>query len=124
MGDTVFLRGLRADAVIGVHDWERRIRQELVVDLELATDVRAAAAHDRLADALDYDAVARRVTALVEGSSFLLIESLAEAIVALLQREFGIRWLRLRLAKPGAVANAAAVGVEIERGMRGPSTSS
>jgi dihydroneopterin aldolase len=113
--DVVFLRGLRADAVIGVHAWERRIRQVLVIDLELAADVRRAASRDALEDALDYDAVARRVTALVEGSSFQLIESLAEAIVAVLQQEFGIAWLRLRLTKPGAVPNAEGVGIEIER---------
>ena len=118
MSDIVFLRGLRADAVIGVHDWERRIRQTLVIDLDLATDIRAAAADDRLEFALDYDAVAAAVTALVQGSSFLLIESLAEAITALLQREFGIPWMRLRLCKPGAVANADGVGLEIERGTR------
>jgi dihydroneopterin aldolase len=130
MTDTIFLRGLRADAVIGVHDWERGIRQTLLIDLDLATDVRAAAAQDRLADALDYDAVARRVTHLVEGSRYQLIESLAEAIVTLLQQDMGIPWLRLRLTKPGAVANAEAVGLEIERRVpaqkseRPPSTAS
>lgn len=117
-GDIVFLRGLRADAVIGVYAWERGIRQTLLIDLELATDVRAAAARDALQDALDYDALARRVTGLVEGSSYQLIESLAEAIAALLQQELGIAWLRLRLTKPGAVGNADAVGLEIERGER------
>ena len=118
MADIVFLRGLRADAVIGIHDWERRIRQTLVIDLDLATDVRAAAARDHIDDALDYDTVAGRVTALVEGSEFQLIESLAEAIVTLLREEMGITWLRLRLAKLGAVANADSVGLEIERGTR------
>lgn len=113
--DTVEIRGLRADAVIGVHDWERRIRQTLLIDLDLATDVRAAAAHDNLADALDYAAVAKRVTTLVEQSSYQLIESVAEGIVATLQQEFGIRWLRLRISKPGAVANAHNISVLIER---------
>jgi dihydroneopterin aldolase len=113
--DLVEIRGLRADAVIGVHDWERRIRQTLVIDLDLATDVRAAAAHDALADALDYDAVSKRLTRLVEESSYQLIESVAEAIATTLQTEFGVRWLRLRISKPGAVANAQNVSVLIER---------
>ena len=113
--DIVEIRGLRADAVIGVFEWERKIRQTLVIDLDLATDARAAAAHDRLGDALDYDAIAKRVTALVEHSSCQLIESVAEAIVALLQQEFGVRWLRLRISKPGAIANAQTVSVVIER---------
>ena len=118
MRDVVFIQGLRADAVIGVHDWERRLRQTLVIDLSLASDGSVAAATDQLPEALDYDAVAQRVTALVEASRFQLIESLAEAIARVLREEFGIPWLRLRLSKPGAVANAEAVGIEIERGAR------
>ena len=118
MTDTVFIRGLRADAVIGVHDWERRLRQTLVIDLTLAADVRTAAARDQLQDALDYDAVARAVTELVENNRFRLIETLAEAIAAHLREQFGIAWLRVRLDKPGAVPNAETVGVEIERGAR------
>ena len=118
MRDVVFIRGLRADAVIGVHDWERRLRQTLVIDVTLATDAGSAATTDRLPETLDYDAVAQRVSALVEGSQFRLIESLAEAIANLLREEFGVPWLHLRLSKPGAVANAEAVGIEIERGAR------
>ena len=116
--DTVFIRGLCADTVIGVHDWERGVRQRLVLDLELATDNRRAAAADRLEDALDYAAVAQRVVAFVENSRCLLIETLAEQVAALLQTEFGVCWLRLRLEKPGAVAQAETVGVLIERGER------
>lgn len=113
--DVVFIRGLRVEAVIGVHAWERAIRQVLVLDLEMQSDVRAAARHDRIADALDYEAVAGRVRALAQASSFQLVESLAECIATVLLKEFGIAWLRLRLAKPGAVDGAQDVGVLIER---------
>jgi dihydroneopterin aldolase len=113
--DVVFIRGLRVDAVIGVHDWERAIRQALVLDLEMQADVRTAALHDRITDALDYEAVARRVRGLAQASSFQLVESLAERIATVLLQEFGIAWLRLRLAKPGAVDGAQDVGVLIER---------
>ena len=116
--DIVYIRGLKAEAVIGVYDWERDIRQQLVLDLDLASDNRAAAAGDDIARAVDYDAISRRVVAYVEESQFQLIETLAERLAALLQEEFEISWLRLRLAKPGAVAAADAVGVEIERGTR------
>ena len=116
MSDTVYIRGLRADAVIGVYEWERHIRQTLVIDLEMHFSIRAAAASDALPDALDYHAVATRVREMVEANTLGLIEGLAERIAVALIDEFGIAWLRLKLAKPGAVPWAEEVGVVIERG--------
>jgi len=116
--DIVFIRELRADAVIGVYDWERSIRQTLVLDLEMAWDNRPAAAGDALGAALDYAAVSSRVIACIEGSSYQLLEALAEDLAALVLAEFGVPWLRLRLCKPGAVQQARDVGVLIERGAR------
>ena len=116
--DTVFISGLRADTVIGVYDWERRIRQTVVLDLEMATDTRPAARSDDVAEALDYAAVADRLLSFIEGSTFQLIETLAEGAAEIVQREFGVPWLRLRVTKPGAVAAAREVGVVIERGER------
>ncbi len=114
--EIVFIRELRADTVIGVYDWERSIRQTVVLDLELAADAGPAAASDDVADALDYAAVSNRLLAFIEGSEFQLLEALAERLADILQGEFGVPWLRLRLAKPGAVAAAREVGVVIERG--------
>ena len=114
----VYIKGLRAQAVIGVYEWERDIRQPLVLDLELASDTARAAASDQIEDALDYAAVSTQVLALVEGSTFQLLETLAEAIAAMIMRDFGVPWLRLRLGKPGAVAEADDVGVIIEVGER------
>ena len=116
--DIVFVRELRADAVIGVYDWERKIRQTLVLDLEMGSDNRRAARQDAIEDALDYAAVCARVGAYIEASEFELIETLAENIADLVLREFQVPWLRLRLCKPGAVAEARDVGVLIERGER------
>lgn len=116
--DTVYIRGLKADAVIGVYDWERGIRQALVLDLELASNNRAAAATDAIEDAVDYDAISGRILAYVSDSEFQLIETLAERIAELVLREFEVKWLRLQLAKPGAVEQAQSVGVIIERGER------
>ena len=114
--DIVFIRELRAETVIGVYDWERSIRQELVLDLEMAADNRRAASDDRVQDALDYAAVSERLLTFIEGSDFQLIETLAEQVAAIVMAEFAVPWLRLRLAKPGAVARARDVGVMIERG--------
>ncbi len=116
--DRVIVRGLRADTVIGVYDWERRVRQRLLLDLELAGDCRRAAADDNLADALDYAGLSERVVAFVEGSDCRLIETLAERVADLVLAEFAVPWLRLTVHKPGAVAAADDVAVMIERGER------
>jgi len=114
----VYIRGLRAQAVIGVYEWERHIRQTLVLDLEMASDTVRAAASDQIGDALDYAALSGRVVALVEASEYQLLETLADAVAGMITREFGVPWLRLRLSKPGAVAAADDVGVIIETGER------
>jgi dihydroneopterin aldolase len=114
--DIVYIKGLRADTVIGVYDWERGVRQQVVLDLELACDNRRAAAGDRIEDAVDYATIAARLLSFIKESEFQLIETLAERLATILLDEFAVPWLRLRLAKPGAVAQAVEVGVTIERG--------
>ncbi len=116
--DIIFLRDLKVDTVIGVFDWERKIRQTVVFDLEMGTDIRRAAASDALADTLDYKAVAKRVAEFVEASEFQLVETLAERVAEIIRSEFGVPWLRLTLNKAGAVSMADGVGVIIERGVR------
>jgi len=116
--DRVFIRGLRVDTVIGVYGWERSVRQTLVLDLELAADIAGPAAADDVAGALDYDAVCQRLRRYGADSRWQLVETFAEGVAALLREEFAVPWLRLRLAKPGAVGGAGDVGVIIERGVR------
>lgn len=117
--DIVFLRDLRIDTVIGIYAWERRIRQTVSLDLEMAADIRRAAASDAITDTLNYKAVAKRVISFVEASQFQLVETLAERIAELVLTEFQVPWLRLRLNKTGAVRGARDVGVIIERGQTG-----
>lgn len=117
--DLLFIEALRIEAVIGVYEWERHLRQTLVFDIEIATDCRRAAATDRMEDALSYKAVAKRLIDFVGKSEFHLVESLAEAVASLLRDEFGATWLRLRVNKEGAVRGARGVGVVIERGAEG-----
>ena len=114
--DTVFIRGLKAKAVIGIFDWEKQIRQNLVLDLDLRADVAHAAASDTLEDAVDYKAISQRVVEFVEDSQFQLVESLAEEIARIVREEFSVGWVRVRIAKPFAVRTAQEVGVVIERG--------
>jgi dihydroneopterin aldolase len=113
--DTVFVRDLRIETVIGIWDWERRIKQVVRIDLEMGSDVRRAAATDGIEDALNYKDVAKRLIAFVEDSRFRLVETLAEAVARIVVTEFGVRWVRVSVAKPGAVQSSKEVGVVIER---------
>lgn len=114
--DIVYIRDLKIQTVIGIYDWERSIRQTVSIDLEMATDIRKAAATDQIDDALDYKTIAKRVIAFVESHDFQLVETLAEKVAGLIREEFAVPWLRLRLSKPGAVRGSQDVGVIIERG--------
>lgn len=116
--DIIFIRELRVETVIGIHDWERQIKQIVVLDLELGTDIRRAAGSDHIDDTLSYSDIADRLTAFISASQFQLVETLAEQVAAILRDEFRVPWLRLTVSKPGAVSNARAVGVSIERGVR------
>ena len=115
MTDTVFIKGLKAASVIGCYDWERDIRQTLMIDLELKADFTRAAQTDALEDALDYAAISQRVIAVCDESRFQLLEALANHLVQLLLAEFGIAGLKMTITKPGAVAEAEGVGVVIDR---------
>ena len=113
--DHVFIEGLEIEALIGIYDWERRIRQPLVFDIEMAFDNRIPAATDAIADTLNYKAVSNRIVEYVSQSSFELVETLAERVAQIILTEFGVQRVRLKLSKPGAVRGARAVGVMIER---------
>jgi dihydroneopterin aldolase len=116
--DIIYLHDLRIDTVIGVFDWERRVRQTVILDLEVAADIRRAADSDDLADTLNYKALAKRLIDFVGHSEYQLVETLAERTAGLILEEFAVPWLRLRVNKQGAVRGARDVGVIIERGKR------
>ncbi len=116
--DTIFINDLRVDTVIGVNEWERRTRQTISIDLELACDCEKAGASDSIDDTLNYKLVSKRVAAFVEESDFQLVETLAERISKLIREEFGVEWVRVRVNKMGALRGARDVGVIIERGER------
>jgi dihydroneopterin aldolase len=114
--DKVFIEALEIETLIGIYDWERRIRQPLVFDIEMAFDNRRPAASDDIVDTLDYKAVSKRLIDYVSQSSFGLVETLAERCAEIILAEFDVAHVRLKLSKPGAVRGARAVGVIIERG--------
>lgn len=113
--DQVFIEGLEIEAIIGVYDWEKTTRQIVLIDLVLGQDNRRAASRDQLEDAVNYDTLARRITEFVAGHPFDLIETVAERCAEIVLREFDVPQLSITVRKPGAVDNAAAVGVRITR---------
>ncbi len=116
--DKIFLTELKIETVIGIWEWERKIRQTVIVDLEMSADIAKAAATDSVEDTLNYKSVAKRIQQFVEESSFQLVETLAEKIAAIVRDEYGVQWVKVRVNKPGAIRGSRDVGVIIERGDR------
>ena len=114
--DKIFLHELKIETIIGIWEWERKIRQTIVIDLEMATDVAKAAGTDDVADALNYKLVAKRLQEFVGESSFQLVETLAERIAGIVRDEFGVSWVKVTVHKPGAIRGSRDVGIIIERG--------
>lgn len=116
--DIVFIEGLEIETIIGIYDWEREVKQIIRIDLEMAWDNKPAAQSEDIAKALNYKDVSKRLISFIGDSEFLLVETMAEAIAEIIQNEFSVKWLSLKLSKPGAIRGAKAVGVKIERGNR------
>ena len=114
--DKIFIHALKTEAIIGIFDWERQVKQTVIVDIEISADVRKAALSDSIDDTLNYKRVAKRVLTFVEESKFHLVETLAEHIAMLILDDFGIAWVRISLSKPGAIRSSRDVGVVVERG--------
>jgi len=113
--DKIFLSALQVECIVGIWEWERRVKQTVIVDLEMAADIRRAAASDRIEDTIDYKRVAKRLLAFVGDSSFSLVETLTEQIARVVIVEFGVAWVKVRVNKQGAIRGARDVGIEIER---------
>lgn len=118
MQDIIFINELRIETVIGIFDWERQIKQTVVLDLELATDISKAAVSDHIDDTIDYKTLTKKVITFVEASEFQLVETLAERVCELVRNDFNVAWVRLKLNKTGALRGARDVGILIERGQR------
>ena len=114
--DIIYIRELKIDTLIGIYGWERQVKQTLVFDIEMASDIRKAAATDSIEDTLNYKAIAKRLIDFVTHSEFQLVETLAERSAEIILTEFSVTWVKLQLNKKGAVRGARDVGIIIERG--------
>lgn len=113
--DTIFLRDMRVETVIGIWDWERKIKQTVSIDLEMGADISRAAATDHIDDTLNYKRVAKRIQTFVGESEFQLVETMTEKIAAIILGEFDVPWVTVSVNKPGAIRGARDVGVRIHR---------
>ena len=116
--DIVFITDLRIETIIGIYDWERKVKQTISLDLEMGADIRKSAETDAIEDTLNYKAVAKRLITFVGASEYQLVETLAEKIAAIVLTEFGVPWVKLTVHKPGALRGSRDVGILIERGSR------
>ncbi len=116
--DIIYLNELKIATIIGIWDWERKIKQEIVIDLEMGADIARAAETDHIDNTLDYKAVAKRLIQYVGASEFQLVETLAERVAAIVRDEFGVPWVKVKIDKRGAIRGAQGVGVIIERGTK------
>ena len=111
----IFIHDLRVEARIGVYDWERHLPQTIRLDLELGAPSEKPFASGRIADALDYAKVVERLKAFAKDAPPPLLERFAEKVAQLVLTEFEPTWVRVRVAKLGALAGVKEIGVEIER---------
>jgi dihydroneopterin aldolase len=113
--DKIFIHALKTEAIVGIFDWERQVKQSVVIDLEYSADIRKAALTDSIGDTVNYKGVAKRILAFIETSQFHLVETLAEHVAMLMLEEFGVQWVSVALSKPGAIRSSKDVGVKLER---------
>ena len=113
--DRIFLRGLAIQTTIGFIDWERHVKQTVVIDLEIPVDCELAARNDDVVDTVNYKSMAKRTIAYVEAAEFKLVETLAHRLAMLLLAEFDVAWVKLTVNKPGAIRGSRDVGITLER---------
>jgi len=113
--DKIFLTGLKVECIVGIWEWERQVKQPVVLDIEMAADIRKAAASDHIDDTIDYKKVSKRLLSFVGDSQFQLVETLTERIAEIIIKEFHVPWVKVKLNKQGALRGSKDVGIVIER---------
>ncbi|EGG94156.1 Dihydroneopterin aldolase [gamma proteobacterium IMCC1989] len=114
--DKVIIRDLALETIVGLYPWERAVKQTLLIDVDMATDIRQAAADDDLQYTVDYSAVCEAIVVLADKGQYQLIETLAENIAATVLKNFAVSWLRVAVYKTDVMTHVGRVGIEIERG--------
>ena len=116
--DIIYIKSLSIETVVGLYDWERKIKQNIIFDIEMATDIRPAAASDDIKDTTNYKSISKRLIQFVGDSRYQLVETMAEDCAQLILSEFSVPWVKITLNKIGALRGAKDVGIIIERGSK------
>lgn len=113
--DKIIIKNLLAHGILGVYEQERKQPQDILINLVLYTDLKAAGQSDWLEDSINYAEVAEQVKRHAETANRLTVEALAQDIADILLNNFGVKEVVVRVEKPNAIEYAGFVGVEIER---------
>ena len=113
--DVIFIRGLKCETILGVYDWERVAPRPVLIDLEIATASNESFEHDSAKGWMNYDSISARLIELLKTLHYKTVERLAEHVAQTVLSEFHAPWIKVTVGKPGAIKNAAMVGVVIER---------
>jgi 7,8-dihydroneopterin aldolase/epimerase/oxygenase len=113
--DIIFIRGLKCETTLGVYDWERVSLRPVLLDLEIGAVSAESFEHDSTKGLMNYDSISKRLSEALKTLHYKTVERLAEHIAQIVLSEFHAPWVKVTLGKPGAVKNAAMVGVTIER---------
>ncbi len=119
--DVIFIRGLKCETILGVYDWERVSPRPVLIDLEIAAASNESFEHDSAKGLMNYDSISARLVELLKTLHYKTVERLAEHVAQTVLGEFHAPWVKVTIGKPGAIKNAAMVGVMIERGVRSAS---
>ncbi|WMY97472.1 MAG: dihydroneopterin aldolase [Arsenophonus sp.] len=113
--DVIIIKKLTVFTIIGIHDWEKKNRQKLIINIKMKTDISKALQSINIKDCLDYEVVTKTVINFVENKKFLLIESVAQEIAKMILKKFKTSWVRIEIFKSGIMLNTKYVGIMIER---------
>ncbi|HHS99754.1 MAG TPA: dihydroneopterin aldolase [Thiomicrospira sp.] len=114
--DTIYIEGLKTQAIIGIYEWERENKQPLIFDIDMDTPITLAAQSDDINDTVNYKQVCDEVIELVEKACHELLETLCERICDhILTNHPAVQLIRLKVSKPQAVPETDTVGLKITR---------
>jgi dihydroneopterin aldolase len=113
--DVIFIEGLQAQTVIGIHESELHRPQPVRIDIAAGIPRTLASRTDRIGDTIDYSELRTALLKLLATHKLRLLEALAEEMARLTLDDFGAHWVRIVLAKPAKFEDVDAVGVAIER---------
>lgn len=108
------IKNLRARTILGINEWEREQKQEIIINMEITFDGSKAAETDNIEDTINYKSIKRRILEATESTDFFLLEKLAGHILQIVMKDKKIRNAVVEVDKPHALRFADSVSVIYE----------